>query len=381
MKGLLFYDKNDIKFSNDVKEPKIKVPDELIIDIAYCGICGSDLHEYLDGPIFFKKASTGGDELSNEKLPLCLGHEFSGTVREIGAGVTTLKPGDHVVVEAGATCADRRRFPSNNPRINTATCDACIAGRPNVCHYLNFCGLGFSDGGLSERVVTSEKHAIPIPKSIPMDIAALIEPLSVAWHAVRLSGLREGDSAVVLGSGPIGLATVLALQGHKAGKIVVSEPAEVRRLQAANFGVETFNPFEYKSLQEGIDALKATAGTGGFQYSFDASGVQASLDTSIGVLAAGGKATNIAIWPDVNKNFKPMSVTLEEKSYCGSMCYTRLDFEQVIEAIHTGNIDMKNIAQLITGKVKLEDAVEKGFKELINNKDHNIKILITPRDI
>ncbi len=378
MRGLLYYGNKDIRYSESVKEPQIKVGKELIIDVAYCGICGSDLHEYLDGPIFFDKASKGGDEISNQKLPLCLGHEFAGVVKEVGPEVTKFKVGDHVCVEATAHCHDRYRF--DNPRSKTHECSACKRGLTNSCHYLNFTGLGFCDGAMSERVVASEEHTIFLPKSIPLEIGALVEPLSVAWHAVRISGLQPGDTALVLGAGPIGLATILALQGHQAGKIVASEPAAIRREQAQKLGVEVFNPFEHPSLEEGIEALKRTVGEG-FQYSFDASGIRSTFVTSIDALDAGGKAVNIAIWPDKPVDFKPMKVTLEEKAYLGSMCYTATDFEQVIDAIDKGLIDVELCRHMITGKIKLEDGLEKGFKELVEHKDKHVKVLITPHDI
>ncbi|ODV60974.1 2,3-butanediol dehydrogenase [Ascoidea rubescens DSM 1968] len=380
MRGVLFYGRNDIRFSDDVQEPEIKVEDELIVDIAWCGICGSDLHEYLDGPIFFPKEGKG-HELSNWKSPQCMGHEFSGIVKKVGPKVTKVKPGDHVVVEATSHCSDRKRFQRNNPRINTAVCSACKMGSTNICHYLGFCGLGVHDGALSERVSVSEEHVVRIPKSLPLDIAALVEPLSVAWHAVRISRFQEGDNALVLGAGPIGLATILALQGHKAGRIVVSEPAKIRRDQAEKLGASSvFNPMDYSSFDEGVGVLKSLSDEkgAGFKFSYDASGVPSTFKTSIDALGPNGMAVNIAIWPDKPVNFKPMDVTLEEKFYTGSMCYTVQDFEEVIDAIDKGLIDIEKCKQLITAKIKLEDTVEKGFLELINNKDVHIKILVSP---
>lgn len=377
MRGLQYYGKNDIRFSDKVKEPQIKVDDEAIIEVEYCGICGSDLSEYTKGPLLIQKDGKP-NQLSGEKLPLCLGHEMSGRIIKAGPGVTKFKVGDRVVVEATATCSDRHRYPHFN-RDTQETCEACKHGHTNACRHLSFCGLGFSDGGLSERVTVSEAHLVKLPDEIPFDIGAMIEPLAVAWHAVRLSGFKEGSSGLVLGSGPIGLATVLALQGHGARQIVVSEPAEIRRKEATEFGATAFDPLKYKTTEEALAALKSLTDSEGFDYSYDASGVQASLDTSIWALRAGGKATNIAIWGDQFKQFKPMSVTLEEKTYGGSMCYLYEDFVQVIDAIVSKKMDINKCRKMITGVVPIEDGVQKGFEELIHNKAHHIKILLTPK--
>lgn len=380
MRGFLYYGNNNAKFSNEVPEPKIKTPNELILDVAFCGICGSDVHELLDGPIFFPKEGKG-HELSNIPAPQCMGHEFSGIVREIGSEVTKFKPGDHVVVEATAHCSDRKRFPENNPRIDTPTCEECKNGLTNICKYGSFTGLGVSDGAFAERIVVGEEHVLKIPDSLPLDIAALVEPLSVAWHAVRLSGFKAGQSALVIGSGPIGLATILALQGHNAGIIVASEPAKIRREQAEKLKVNAVvNPMEYDDAIAQLKQLSGPKGNG-FDYTFDASGIQVTYTTSIKALAPHGTAVNIAIWPDRYINTKPMDLTFHEKFYCGSMGYTPKDFEQVIEALADGRIDIEKCKTLITGKISLEDTYEKGFLELINNKDRNIKILVTPQKI
>lgn len=382
MKGLLYYGNRDLRYSENIEEPTIQSPNEVLIDVAYCGICGSDLHEYLDGPIFFKKAASAtGDELSGAKLPMCPGHELSGVISKIGDGVKTLKVGDRVVVEASATCVDRKRVPkSKNLRYDTPECSNCKRGITNCCLYLNFCGLGYSSGGFADKLVASEEHTVKITDNIPFDVAALTEPLSVAWHAVRISKLKEGDTAIVLGAGPIGLATILALQGHKAGRIVVSEIASIRREQAKSFGAEVFNSADYKSTVEAIEALKKLTNGAGFQYAFDASGVKPTFDTSIGVLGARGIAVNIAIWPNKPIDFYPMNVTLEEKFYTGSIGYTRQDFEEVIEAIEKGLIDLKRCKSMITGVVGLKDSVDKGFVDLMKHKDKHIKMLITPNN-
>ncbi|SCW01449.1 LAFE_0D12816g1_1 [Lachancea fermentati] len=377
MRALAYFAKNKIQFSDEIPEPRIELDDEVLIDISYAGICGSDLHEYLDGPIFFPE-DNAVEKISGKGLPQPMGHEMSGVVSKVGPAVTKVKVGDHVVVEATSTCQDIYRWP-NSSFPKDEECGACKKGFYNCCGHLGFCGLGAYGGGFAEKVVTSERHVVKVPNDIPMDVAALVEPLSVAWHAVRISGLKPGQSALVLGAGPIGLATILALQGHKAGKIIVSEPAKARREQAALMGAETFNPFDHG--KDAVDVLRKIAPDGeGFDFSYDCSGVKQTFDTSLHALTFNGVAVNIAVWGHKPIDYYPMDVTLQEKFVTGSMCYTIEDFKAVVKALHEGSIDISRAKRMITGRQKIEDGFEKGFMELINHKETNIKILLTPNN-
>lgn len=379
MKAIVYYDNQDIKYHESFPEPEINHETEVKIKVEYCGICGTDLHEYSSGPFFFKDKRS---EISNHSKVQCMGHEICGEIVEMGAKVTSLKMGEKVVIEPNGTCLDRHRFP-DAPNFGKEKCCACSEDRRNACDHIGFIGLGFTDGGFADYCVVGEEHVIPYPDSyISAEVAALTEPLAVAWHAVRTSNFEPGQLALVLGGGPIGLAAIISLRGHKAGKIVVSEPSKSRRLMAEKFGAETFDPTEYGGNDEYADTLKKCTPDGfGFNYSYDCCGLPASFDVSVKALRTFGTATNIAIWPSKETvPFSPMDVTLKMKTVTGSMCNTRLDFEQIIEAYKRGLIQPEEVRMLITGIVHLEDGIEKGFKELINNKDKHIKILLTPKD-
>lgn len=375
MKGLLYYGREQLRYSEDIPEPQVNTPTDVKIKVAFCGICGTDLHEFLDGPIFFPEDGTVNG-ISGAKLPLCPGHEFSGVVHEVGAQVTRVKPGDRVVVEATSHCSDRARYPVDQAQ---KWCAACVAGKPNCCKHLSFVGLGTDHGAFGQYVVYGEDHMLKIPDFLPLDLAALVEPLAVAWHAVSCADFKEGQTAVVLGGGPIGLCTILALKGHRAGRIVCSEPAALRRDFAKRLGVEVFNPMEY---EDPIMSLKnLLPETEGFAASFDCSGIQKTFDTSIDVLGPGGTAVNVAIWPNRPIQFVPMCLTYQEKRATGSMCYTTADFAAVIKAIEARLIPLDEMSMLITGRVEAKDAIEGGFMQLINHKESNVKILIAPNGI
>lgn len=388
MKGLLYYGPKDIRYSAEIPKPKIHYDDDVLILVQNCGICGTDLHEYHDEAIFFKKLSESGDLISNKKLPLTLGHEMSGIVEAVGPKVSHVKPGDHVVVEASGHCADRHRYSKENPEhYKEGLCEACEAGYVNCCKDLNFVGLGIDNGGLAEYVLYGANHVLKIPDSIPLDVAALIEPLSVSWHAIELlknlvkGGFKPGDDALVLGAGPIGLATILCLQGQKAGRIVCSEPAKIRRDDAEKLGAIVFDPTTVKG--DPTELLKKLSLNGqGFSASFDASGIPATFQTSVHALKARGIAANIAIWAStVTVPLHPMDMTSQEKYTAGSLGYTTEDFEGVINSIASGQIDVEKLKILITKKVKLnQDSVKEGFEELLAHKEKHVKILLTPAD-
>lgn len=152
---------------------------------------------------------------------MTLGHEFSGVVKEVGAGVSAFRAGQHVVVQ---------------PTIFCGTCGACRAGAENTCYNGGFVGLSGGGGGLADELVVDASCMLPLPENVPLDVGALVEPLSVAWHAISAAPLDESSTVLVLGGGPIGLAVVQCLGAKKVKKIIVSEVSPARQAFAREFG-------------------------------------------------------------------------------------------------------------------------------------------------
>ena len=217
MKAARFHGPKDIRI-DDIAEPATR-PGTVKVEVQWCGICGTDLHEYLEGPIFAPPADTP-HPLTGETVPITLGHEFAGVVAELGSGVTDLAVGDRVVVE---------------PYIVCGRCDACRQGRYNVCATLGFVGLSGFGGGFSQYVVAERKWIHPIG-DLGTDVGALVEPLAVAYHAVRLSGAKPGQTGLVFGAGPIGLVTAAALKAAGVEDVIVVEPADIRKAKAPTAG-------------------------------------------------------------------------------------------------------------------------------------------------
>jgi (R,R)-butanediol dehydrogenase/meso-butanediol dehydrogenase/diacetyl reductase len=200
MKAARWYKARDIRVEN-VEEPKVTAG-HVKIEVAWAGICGSDLHEYAAGPVFI--SANAPHPVTGELPPITMGHEFSGTVVEVGEGVTKVKPGDKVVVEPIICCGE---------------CAACRQGKYNVCRKLGFVGLSGRGGGFSEYVVAEERWVHKMPEGLSLEQGALVEPAAVALHAVRQSKLKAGDKAAVFGTGPIGLLVIEALKAAGASEI------------------------------------------------------------------------------------------------------------------------------------------------------------------
>ena len=213
MKAARYYGPGDIRI-DDMPEPRTR-PGTIKVEVEWCGICGTDLHEYLEGPIF-APAADAPHPLTGETVPITLGHEFAGLVHEVGDGIDDVHVGDRVVVE---------------PYIICGHCDACAQGKYNVCESLGFVGLSGFGGGFSQLVVAERRWIHPLG-DLGTDLGALVEPLAVAHHAVRLSGAQPNHSALVFGAGPIGLVTTAALRAAGVEQIIVVEPAAVRKQKA-----------------------------------------------------------------------------------------------------------------------------------------------------
>lgn len=126
---------------------------------------------------------------------------WRGTVAKVGPGVTQFKVGDKVVVEPTGTCRDRYRWPTS-PNVDKEWCAACKRGLYNICSYLGLCGAGVQSGGFAERVVINESHCYKVPEFVPLDVAALIQPLAVCWHAISVCDFKAGSTALIIVPAP-----------------------------------------------------------------------------------------------------------------------------------------------------------------------------------
>ena len=193
MRAARWHGKKDIRIE-EIDSPTAG-PGQVLVDVAWCGICDTDLHEYLEGPIFIPPAGHP-HPISGDAAPVTLGHEMSGTVAALGEGVTDLEVGQKVVVEPYIVREEDRDRPDYN-----------------LAPDMNFIGLGGDGGGLAEQIAVRRRWVHPVADSVPLDQAALIEPLSVAHHAWVRAGSPTSGVALIGGAGPIGALTAVVAAG------------------------------------------------------------------------------------------------------------------------------------------------------------------------
>ncbi|HSX66224.1 2,3-butanediol dehydrogenase [Nocardioides sp.] len=351
MKAARFHGRGDIRI-DEVPEPAT-LPGTVKVEVEWCGICGTDLHEYLEGPIF-APTPDAPHPLTGESYPMQLGHEFAGVVVELGEGVTDLRIGDRVVVE---------------PYIVCGRCDACQQGRYNVCATLGFVGLSGGGGGFSRYVVAERRWVHPLGE-LGTDVGALVEPLAVAYHAVRLSGVQPGQTGLVFGAGPIGLVTAASLRAVGVEDVIVVEPAAVRKAKAPGAGAsEIIDPRDGDVVEAVMELTKGR----GADVSFECAGIDAVLASAIRSTRVGGTVVNLAIWGH-EASVAMNDLVFREVNVVGSLAYCN-DHPDTIRLIQDGKVEPH---QFITGRIGLDDIVEKGFEELIANKEENVKILVQP---
>ncbi|KAL5322562.1 hypothetical protein ACEPPN_010535 [Leptodophora sp. 'Broadleaf-Isolate-01'] len=349
MRAARYYGTEDIRVE-EIEEPKCG-KGQIKVKPAFVGICGTDLHEFLGGPAFVPQTP---HPVTQEKIPITLGHEFSGTVTEIGPDVTSIKIGQRVAVQ---------------PTIFDGTCGACKRGLQNVCYNGGFVGLSGWGGGLSDACVIPADYALPIPDNIPLDVAALVEPLSVGWHAVSQSPLKADSDILILGGGPIGIAVILALRARGCGTIIVSELSAQRQKFDKHFGADVvLDPRE----DDVVKRARELTGGEGVDIVFDCAGVAVGLAAACQAIKVKGTVVNVAIWEKAVP-FQPNDLVRREGSYVACLGYLKQDFKDVIKALADGHIKP---ADMITSKVPLERVVEDGIRELIKNKEKHVKVLV-----
>lgn len=350
MKAAVWHEKGDIRIA-DVADPKPGAG-QVKVRIKVCGICGSDLHEYKDGPFIIP--SRPHPLTKREGGPVILGHEFSAEITELGEGVSRFGLGDRVVV---------------NPLIYCGECHYCKLGQHIMCTKLGTFGFA-ADGAFAEYGIFHEYSLLKLPDSVTDDMGAFVEPLAVAVHAVKRSRMKVGASVAIVGAGPIGLLVMQACRAAGAGEVFVVEPLEARRKMAAKTGATAvINPTEAdpgKEIAKFTDRLRADT-------AFDCVGNQSAFDTAIKVTGRRGVTCVVGL------ALKPIQVPFmrlwgHEKEVIFSSGYED-EFPAAISYLADGRV---RVEELISERIPLEDLVEKGIMRLLQEGDKYIKILVYP---
>ena len=306
----------------DTDDP-VPAAGEVLVEVAFTGLCGTDLHIY------------HGDMDARVTRPAVIGHEMSGRVRAAGPDVAGWEPGAPVTVLPLSWCGQ---------------CPACRAGFSYICHRLAFLGID-APGAMQQLWAVPADLLLPLPPSLALRDAALVEPTAVAVRDVRRAAVSAGERVVVVGGGPVGV--LIALVASRAGgEVVVVEPNEHRRGLAAKLGLRTLDP-----VAEDVTAeIGSWTGGAGADVAFEVSGAAAGVASAVDVLATRGRLCLVAIHP------APREVNLfqffwRELTLVGARLYERTDFEQAIELVAAGVIP----AELMISSVVGLDEVADGF--------------------
>ncbi len=298
-----------------------------LVDVAYTGLCGTDLH-----------ICTGHHPRA---VPgLVLGHELSGT---LATDAGDLPAGTRVVV---------------NPLLSCGHCATCLAGRPHTCANLRLLGID-AQGGAAEQVAVPEGSLVPLPADADLAAAAFAEPLAVAVRAVRRSRLALGEDVVVVGAGPVGLAVALCARQAGAGSVLVVETAPARQEVAARLGLEV--------ADAGPDAPDA-----GVPVVFDCASHPA-VAARLGALAApAGRVVLVGVYPGLTP-LDLQAVTFKELEVVGTRVYSRDDLHTAARMITTGAFDPR---PLLTRTVTVDEAPQ-AIQDLVGGRD--VKVLVKGR--
>ncbi|KAJ5160582.1 uncharacterized protein N7482_007586 [Penicillium canariense] len=318
---------------------------------SYVGICGSDLHEYISGPVLIPKEK---HPITGEKSPVTMGHEFSGIIEEVGEDVEGFSVGQRAVVR---------------PTIYDGSCSACQQGCEHCCKNIGFIGLSGYGGGMANHIVAPAEHFYHLPESISLKVAALIEPLAVAWHAVTISPFKCGDNVLILGGGPIGIGMIQVLKLQGAKTIFVVELMDNRKELAKVYGATNVLDPREEDIPKAVHKLTDNQGV---DVIFDTAGVEGALNGVIPACRVHGTIVNIAVWEEAPA-VKVNDLTYKEVNYLGAALYDETSFKDVIKALEHGQLKPQ---KMITAEIKLSDAVDKGFQQLLDHRDQHCKILI-----
>ena len=300
-------------------------PGWVAVDVAYAGICGSDLH-------------IAAGEHVRAQPGIVLGHEFVG---HLGEPYGDLPAGHPVFV---------------NPTVHCGVCDACLAGRTNVCRTLTLVGIDYP-GGIAPRTVVPGYGIYPLPLNVDLVAAAVIEPLAVAVRAVRRSGLAVGNRTHVLGGGPIGcLVSMVAVAA--GATVTMSEPSESRRKYATDLGITIVE--SPQDLGNGADVV------------FDASGQSAVAGELLRWVRVAGTAVIVGAYKPGLHGVDLLSVMFAETTIIGTRIYSRSDIEAAIDLVTADRLDAH---RLISTIFPLNDAVA-ALDSL--RRGEGMKVLIEP---
>jgi (R,R)-butanediol dehydrogenase/meso-butanediol dehydrogenase/diacetyl reductase len=349
-----FYGKSDIRVE-EVAVPAIHDADDVLVHVLYCGICGTDLHEYLMGPIV---TPVTPHPLTGATLPQTLGHEFSAVVVETGPGVTDVAAGDRVAIMPAIVCG---------------RCHYCRRGLGHLCLSFACTGLSAETGGLAQFALLKEYQLAVLPPEVSDLEGAVIEPASVAAYGVDRAGVAGGDVVLVTGAGPIGILSAMYASAVGAATVVIAEPNPNRADLARAMDIGPV--LDPASDEFGAQLDELTSGIG-VDVAVECSGSSPGLATCVTHARRRGSIVQTGL------HTKPaaldaMALAARELSLIGSWCYLITDWPRIIRLVASGKYP---VAKAITSQILLGDVVTMGFDALVDPRGSQLKVLVRSGD-
>lgn len=340
MKGTYFLGNKQFKVCDiPIQKPEDK---EVLIRVAACGICGTDVHIYQ------------GDKGSTDVIPpVVLGHELAGVVEEVGAAVTTLKPGDHVTVD---------------PNIYCGKCHYCQIGKKQLCENLFAVGVN-RNGGFAEYCLVPETQCFRLDEKIPLKYGAMAEPLACCLHGIDRVGIRQGDTVCVIGGGAIGLMMVQLAALAGASKVILSEPVALRRKVGLELGADAVIDPIHEDITQRMQEILGVSGT---DVVIECVGTEQASEQAFKIAKRG---TSLLLF-SVPKAGSTYGLHLEdiyqkELTISGSMINPDTH-GRAVELINNGRIQLEPIITHSYPVERLEDAI------LMQMKNESIKVIVEP---
>jgi L-iditol 2-dehydrogenase len=319
--------------------------DEILVQVAACGICGSDVHGY--------------DGSSGRRIPpIIMGHEAAGIVAAVGAGVTGFSEGDRVTFDSTIYCG---------------ACPYCLRGQVNLCDRRQVLGVSCGDyrrhGAFAEYVTVPARVAYSLPAGLPFAEAAMLEALAVAVHAVSLSNIAPEDTAIVVGAGMIGLLTLQAVRAAGCTRVFIAD-VDASRLQLAEKigATKTLNA----SGADLVAEVQRLTGGAGVDVALEAVGIDATVHTAIECVRKGGRVTLIGnVSPQVSL---PLQVFVTRQIRMQGSCGSAGEYPRCIELLASGRVQVK---PLISAIAPLQDGPQ-WFERLYSREPNLMKVVLTP---
>jgi L-iditol 2-dehydrogenase len=342
MKALLLSSYNHLELANlPVPSP---APDEVLIRVAACGICGSDVHGY--------------DGSSGRRIPpLVMGHEAAGIVSAVGSSISNFAPGDRVTFDSTVYCG---------------ACPSCLRGDMNLCDSRQVLGVSCGDyrraGAFAEFVAVPARILHRLPENLPFAEAAMLEAVAVAIHGVNLAHITVSDSVLVIGAGTIGILTLQAVRAAGCKKILVTDVDQDRLNLAKQLGA-TETLLSAENLQSQILQLTNNQGV---DVALECVGRNETVAAGIDATRKGGTVVLVGnIAPNVNL---PLQKVVTRQIRLQGSCASSGEYPRAIELLASGSIKVK---PLITAIAPLEDGAS-WFQRLHNREPNLLKVVLTP---